>query len=179
MVIKTRGYGLICLFAIFLVQCTSEGNGQKDLTASRRHLTTPDTLQVYDPAGDSLYFEAPRALSPVSIINYIDGSCLTCVEDLIYWKKIIDTLDNKSLDFRFYFYVDNFPFVKGYIRRWRFGYPIYLDRLNTFYTINKLRPEKESHSFVVDQNGEVLYDKNPLYDSTAFRYYLKTFASSD
>jgi hypothetical protein len=159
-----------------MIRCSSTDSGRKEVTTPHKYLTVIDTLATYDPATDSIYFGPERALSRTSIVNYIDGSCLTCVEDLIYWKKIIDKLDNKSLDFRFYFYANNFPSVKGYIRRWRFGYPIYLDRLNTFYTVNKLRPEKETHSFVVNEKGEVIYDKNPVYDSTAFKYYMKTFA---
>ena len=89
-------------------------------------------------------------------------------------KDFMDTLDLTNFDVRIYLNIKDFELIRHYLGRWRFEYPIVLDRDNRFELVNEIPRESEFQTFLLNEQNQVILVGNPLKNSELKQLYLKT-----
>ena len=131
-------------------------------------------LPIYDPLLDSITRQNTKIGSKNKIVTRIDGKCLSCTKELLDWKDFMDTLDITNFDVRIYLNIKDFELIRHYLERWRFEYPIVLDRDNRFELVNEIPRESEFQTFLLNEKNQIILVGNPLKNSELKQLYLKT-----
>lgn len=138
-----------------------------------KEINLVDTLSVYDVRDNTFYKFDKLQLNSKKIAVYIDSNCFTCVEDFVRWKKIIEDLRHTDIQLLFYLHTTDFEQVKKYLLRWRFNYPVIIDRSNTFFNVNKISDKNLYKAMLLDKDNKVQIIGNPIVSKEIKELYLE------
>ncbi|NBA86999.1 hypothetical protein GVN16_14600 [Emticicia sp. CRIBPO] len=108
------------------------------------------------------------------IISYIDGTCVTCINNLLYWKefnKNVILTDNDIELVLIVFTNDEDYFEKEYLIKYGLDLPIYYDRTNDFIVKNKLFDHR-IQTLLLGSSNECLVLGNPAISKKIEKLYL-------
>lgn len=100
------------------------------------------------------------------IVSYFNTfECLSCIDDLLLWSKVVNKFEQYDIEFVFIIYTNDHQFdhyIKKYLPSWGVTYPIFLDKRDNFRKINDLYPRKFFQTFLLNGNNQVILIGNPL-----------------
>jgi hypothetical protein len=106
------------------------------------------------------------------IITYIDGTCGSCIYDLIKWDTLMTEKKLKEVDFVYYVRTLNVKQLGAMLKDINFSHPVIIDSDNNFFKQNNLSDNKMLQTFFVDKDNVILAVGNPLYSDKIKSLYL-------
>lgn len=117
----------------------------------------------------------------LKLVIYTDSvGCTSCaINQINLWDSFIDYAEQFNNQLRFYFIFSpvkkDFNSIKSAIASSMFDYPILLDTLREFEKLNPHLPRNRSlHSFLLDENNNVILVGNPLHNKRIEEIFYKT-----
>lgn len=161
-----KEYTFILFVLAVLCQCSSKASESEIAELFNMDIQIIDTLPIYSPNIDSLFIESTLFVesSKLKLITHIDGTCSSCVEDLIQWKELIETLKNEKLQILIYFHTNNLDLYRTYFKRLRFNHDVIIDKENVFLNNNQFPEGTNLHTVLLDENNEIMLIGNPIKD---------------
>lgn len=115
--------------------------------------------------------------SDYKIIIYTDSlGCSSCKLQLSKWKmfmKEVDSFRPKSTNFLFFFFPKENDDIYRILLTEKFVYPVCLDTLDSFNTLNCLPKDERFQTFLLDKNNKVLAIGNPIHNPKVKELYMK------
>lgn len=112
-----------------------------------------------------------------AIVSYADSvGCISCKLQLDSWKKLVEKKDeifeNKVSVLLFLS-----PSIRkdliDLLKKYRFDYPICIDKDNNFSRLNNLSSDIAFQTFLINRNNKVLAIGNPIHNPKVKELYLK------
>lgn len=114
------------------------------------------------------------------ICTSILSDCMPCIQELMEWDTLIKKL-NPNADVSFLFYIntrDYEVFMNDFYPEAMIRYPIILDTLNLFCSLNNLDPNNKLYNtFLLDENNKVLLIGNPIKGIAIRELYFNTLSA--
>jgi hypothetical protein len=156
---------LIIFLIAAIVGCSNNEKAKEDDIVSKwvgKEIKIIDTLSVYNPTTNSYSAFRKDNLKPTLII-YIDGTCFTCAEDFVLWGDFIASIAKSEPNVLIYLNIHDLDTMIPYFSKWKFRYPILIDRTNSFYIANEISPVKLYQAMLLDKDDKVVLFGNPAY----------------
>ena len=170
---------IIFLFTIIIVSCNSNSKLFEDLSLFKKepvNLTKKSKL-IISGVDTKNFYNMERGLK---YIIYKDSlGCTSCAINSMYlWDEFIEyaKLYNDRLKYYFIYSpskneLKNIEFI---LKNGNFNYPILLDTLGEFEKINPHLPKnKVLHTFLLDENNNVILVGDPLYNRKIKKMFYK------
>ncbi len=176
LVVNMRNIAIPVVFILFLTQisCRNTKGEKIVLDWLGKKITVIDSLPLYS-SKEELFITGDFITNQEKIIVYINGTCFTCLEDLVYCKKIVKDMSDADVKFLFYIHASDFDIVRLYLKRWKFSYPVILDKKNIFFTTNKVSDNKLLQAMILDKYNRVKFIGNPVGNKEIQSYYYQYF----
>ena len=142
-----------------------------------KRMILPDTLPILYNFENSLFARDSLLKSKYKICTCIWSDCRSCLYELIEWQSLIDSFKViGNVNFLFYTYTSDYDmFIQELYPEISFHYPIILDTLNLFCTLNNINPQnKLCNTFLLDEDNEVILIGNPIMGKAIKQLYYNT-----
>ncbi len=96
------------------------------------------------------------------IICYLSNECNICIEELIYWKSIIEECEKYHVDISFYIKIKDWDHINRLLKAWNFTHPIKIDSNGEFEKLNSYVYDPSFNTFLVDENNKIILFGNPV-----------------
>lgn len=96
------------------------------------------------------------------IICYLSNECNLCIEELIYWKSIIEECERYHVDISFYIKIEDWDHINRLLKAWNFTHPIKIDSNGEFEKLNSYVYDPSFNTFLIDENNKVILFGNPV-----------------
>lgn len=170
---------LILLF-LTLLSCGGNRDIKKELTLfSSRPVVIPTDLEVLYNGKDTIAQDAWKS-SEMKLVIYTDSvSCGSCyVKKMYLWQPFIEY--SKAFESKLSFCFIFTPPPKGYnslqaaLLNSHIDYPVLIDRKGDFERLNTHLPKnKDLHTFLLDQDNNVILVGNPLFNKNIEQLFYK------
>ena len=143
---------------------------------SKKELKFPDSVSVFYGKNDlQKHSIQSYAGNHLKIVTRIAADCHLCIINLQRWEEeILWKIDTCSIKFLPFIYTDNFSYFTDVIYlEIDINYPLLIDTLNQFVIDNNLpRFDNRFHSFLLDENNNIILIGSPLYNRELKTLYL-------
>lgn len=173
---------IFLLAPLFLICCNDDRTHQirkhvKEIKGSR--VQWPDTFRVKDLKNDHFYTaeESNQFVhnNSYKVATCIDGTCHSCIKQLIGWKTVIERFCGENVRFLFMIHADNFSrFELFNIQSINFEYPVIYDYENAFQSKNKILDDHLLNTVLVNPKGRIVVVGNPIYSDELLKIYLES-----
>lgn len=147
---------------IFLLSCSNYRNNssveKKDYL--QKQLVLPKLLIHNNNNSHKLAY---RANSNYNVINYINGNCYFCLQDLGKWQQLLDGFNCSSL---FYIHTFDSSALISELKRIHFKPSFCVDTNQKFLIMNHLPNNNTFHSFLIDEFNVIQIVGNPVNNSS-------------
>ena len=159
----------LCVLVFIIFSCCNEGDLSKELSVLRSHpVVLPQREDLIIHNSDSISYNEENKLKYIVYTDSLD--CSSCmVNNLVLWNPIIDYCKNYEGNIVFYFFFS--PAKKDLrslymlIKNSEFKYTIIVDGKKNFEKLNPHLPKNRAlHTFLLDENNNVILVGNPLHN---------------
>lgn len=130
---------------------------------------------VYTILNDTIEFNVNDC--DYKVLHYVDSiGCAACKLTLPAWEQFMsEVMTNQDISVKLILIVNTSkPFdVYNSLKKYRFKYPIAIDTKNTFSSMNNLDEDQTTHTFLLNDNNEVVLIGNPVQNNDIKNLYLK------
>ena len=122
-----------------------------------------DPSQLISISPDTTSFETVWS-APVKVIVYLEGGCSMCGVRFGGWKAIIDEKFSKwDVPVLVIAYDPSLPSLSfTALDNVQYNYPLFFDRLNSFFIENKLSADPNFHAFLLDGDNQIRIIGSPV-----------------
>jgi hypothetical protein len=136
----------------------------------------PKNIQCCIAGDDTLSSVCNKLLEKdFKILLYVDSTgCSDCRLKLFEWQKIISESDSLFCDkvgFLFFFQPKSKKELSLIFEINDFSYPVFIDKNNTIYKLNKFSAKEQYQCFLLDKNNVVLAIGNPVLNPKIWKLY--------
>ena len=139
-----------------------------------KEILFPQTLVFTIQGKDTINFPM---LNGYKIITYADSmECTSCRLQLHRWKElmnIVDSMQNDSVQFLFFFSNKKIKEVRQELERADFNHPVCIDGQDSLNILNKFPTDVSFQIFLLDKNSKVVAIGNPVHNPKIKDLYLK------
>ena len=111
------------------------------------------------------------------VVSYIDSiGCISCKLQLDRWEAFIhevDTLTEGPVPFVFCLHASDIKGMRRIIRDAAFRYPVFIDEMGVFYTLNRFPSDMTFQTFLLDKDNKVVAIGNPVHNPLVKELYLE------
>jgi hypothetical protein len=171
---------LILLVLNVLLKNRSESRKAQKLVVEKylgKKLILPTELPILFKFNDSLLFGEKLFNNEYKICTSIWSDCIPCLYELMEWDTLINKLNVKgNVAFLFYTYTSDYKlFMQNMYPEITIQYPIILDTLNLFCTLNNINPNNKLYNtFLINEDDKVILIGNPIKGEAIKQLYFNT-----
>lgn len=169
-----------CVLLLFVILCSCKHTEKNRISSLVKDLygkeiLFPKELNFTLLNGDTIDYVLDN--SKYRIVHYVDSTgCMSCKLKLFEWKRWVAKLRSdfsENVDVIFVFSNKNVKEMMGLLEREMFNYPFFLDTLDVFNHLNKLPADFSFHTFLLNQDNQIVAIGNPVYNMEVGKLYLK------
>ncbi|MDR1373255.1 MAG: hypothetical protein LBJ17_09125 [Dysgonamonadaceae bacterium] len=141
-----------------------------------KEIKFPDNFECNLQGSDTVSSLCAELLdSEYKILLYIDSTgCTSCKLRLFEWRQLMQEADRLfpyKVKFLFFFHPQNIAELNYFLLRDRMDYPVFIDKNDTIYKLNKFPSEEQFQCFLLDKNNMVLAIGNPVLNPKIWKLY--------
>ncbi|MGY3211518.1 hypothetical protein [Mucilaginibacter sp. HD30] len=142
-------------------------------TWEHKKFSCPKEAPVFNDKNGLLKYNQSK---PYKLITYVDGTCGTCVNGLLFWKNFLkanNIQDSKCGFLPYIFAFDANDFQKDAIEKLDLGFPWLFDKNSSIVKLNGIY-DKRFQTALVNSSGKVLLIGDPVLNPALSELYAKT-----
>lgn len=160
-------YWVILIIGILVLSCSETDKERITRLVKEwegKEILFPDNI-VYTVYGmDTVDYTLPK--SSYTIVSYIDSvGCTSCKLQLNRWEAYMHEMDSLlqgDVAFRFIFHPKDKKELTYLLKRDKFDFPVWIDNVDRFVSMNSLPQERIFHSFLLNKENKVVAIGDPV-----------------